>query len=106
MPLYRDSENSYTLSFVDASGAAEDVSSRDFRMEIYQPDKTVTLSMGDGVAFNTDGTDGIVVVTLSKARTNQFCAGAVRVRLFDDSGSDPILTHEGSDTVEGKGFDA
>lgn len=106
MPLYRDSENSYTLDFVDADGNPADVSARTFRMEINQNRTRVTLSMGDGVSFHTDGTDGIVNVTLSESRTNQFCAGQVRVRLFDDSGSDPVLTHEGSDSVEGAGYDA
>lgn len=106
MPLYRDSENSYTLSFVNADGEPDDVSARAFRMEINQAGNAVTLSMGDGIEFSDDGTDGIVNITLSKSRTNQFCQGLVRVRLFDDAGSSPVLTHEGSDTVEGAGYDA
>jgi hypothetical protein len=107
MPIYRDSENAYSLTFVDASGQADDVSARNFRMEFYQNGaKLVTLAMDDGIEFSTDGTDGIVNITLTKARTNLLCPGQVRVLLFDDSGSDPVLTHEGSDSVEGEGYDA
>lgn len=107
MPLYRDSENSFSGP-ITVNGAATDISAYDFRLEIYQPENcvTVTLTMGDGLAFDTDGTDGVLNITISKARINQFCSGTVRLRMFDDSGSDPVLVGEGSETVEGKSFDA
>ena len=106
MPLYRDSDASWTWQYVDGNGDASDVSSRDFRMEFYQNGTTVSLTMGDGIEFSTDGTDGLVDYTLSLARINQFCPGQVRIRQWDDAGSTSILTHEGSDTIEGQGYDA
>ena len=106
MPLYRDSKNEWSFTAVDDAGAAQDVSARDWRMELYQNGTTVTLSMGDGISFETDGTDGVINYLLSMDRTNQFCAGTVRIRQFDDSGDDPLLTHEGTETIEGKTFDA
>lgn len=106
MPLYRDSSNSFAITFFDEDGAAADVSAYDFRMEIYQNGKTITLAMADGISFETDGTDGVVNFVISKARINELCSGAVRVRLFNDAGDDPVLTHEGSETVEGEAFDA
>jgi hypothetical protein len=62
--------------------------------------------MGDGLSFSTDGTDGVLSILISKDRINQFCSGVVRIRLFDDSGDDPLLVGEGTETVEGKKFDA
>lgn len=106
MPLYRDSVNAFTIEYVRDDGTPEDVSSRLFRMEFIQNRVTVTISMGDGISFPDDGTDGSVRYELTKARSNQLCTGAVRVRQFDDSGPEPVLLHEGADTVEGKGFDA
>lgn len=105
MPLYRDSSNSFAMSFLDENGDAADVSSYEFRMEIYQDGKTVTLSMGDGIEFDDDGTDGVVNFVISKSRVNELCSGPVRVRLFNDAGDDPVLTHEGSEIVEGEMFD-
>lgn len=106
MPLYRDSANQFTVTFLDENGTAKDVSGYEFRLEYYQTGTTITLEIGDGIEFDTDGTDGVVEFTVSKANVNKLCAGAVRVRLFDDSGTDPVITHEGSDTVEGQGFDS
>lgn len=106
MPLYRDSSNSFAITFLDENGTAADVSAYEFRMELYQNGKTVTLEMDDGIEFDDDGTDGVVNFVISKARINELCSGSVRVRLFNDAGSDPVLTHEGSDTIEGETYDA
>lgn len=106
MPLYRDSSNSWSTTYRDGDGAVKDVSAIDFRLEFYQDGTCVSLTMSDGISFTTDGTDGAVDYTLSLARTNQFCVGMVRLRQFDDAGSDPVLIHEGQASVEGKSFDA
>lgn len=108
MPLYRDSKDDDVWTLVDGNGEAEDISARELRVEYFQPQtcQTVTLAMGSGIAFVTDGTDGQVSVTLTKDQVNQFCPGSVRCRVFDDQDSDPVLLLEGGDTVEGKGFDA
>ena len=108
MPLYRDSENSFPITIIDRdTGEALDISSYVLRLEMNQSGcPTVTLTMGDGLAFDDDGTDGIFNVTISKAKINQFSSGDVRVRVFNDAGSDPVLVAEGGDMIEGKRFDA
>jgi len=106
MPLYRDSLNGFNIEFIDKdTGEAADISSYDPTFELSQGCKTVTLAMNDGLAFDTDGTNGVLSVSISKSRINQFYAGPIRVRLFDNAGADPVLVGEGSDTVEGKKFD-
>jgi hypothetical protein len=109
MPLYRDSENSFSGPITNAAtGAVVDISSYEFRLELSQKENFAceSLTMGDGLSFGSDGTDGILNITISKARINKFCTGMVRLRMFDDSGDDPVLVGEGSESVEGKGFDA
>lgn len=106
MPLYRDTRNGFNIPILDnATGDVVDISGYDFRLELSQDNTTVNLTMGDGLSFATDGTDGVLSVLISMSRINQFCAGPVRARLFDDSGSDPALVGEGGDTIEGKKFD-
>ena len=105
MPLYRDSENSFSGP-ITINGAAIDISGYDFRLELSQGCITFELTMGDGLAFDTDGTDGILNITISLSRINQFCAGTLRLRMFDDCGTDPVLVGEASETIEGKSFDA
>jgi hypothetical protein len=105
MPLYRDSKNPFDVTFTN-SGSVVDISAYDFRLELYQNGTCVSLTMDDGLSFTTDGTDGGLSILISKDRINQFCSGVVRIRLFDDSGDDPLLVGEGTETVEGKKFDA
>jgi hypothetical protein len=105
MPLYRDSENSFSGP-ITVNGSAIDISGYSFRLELSQGCNTETLTMGDGLAFDSDGADGILNITISKSRINRFCSGTLRLRMFDDSGADPVLVGEGSETVEGKTFDA
>jgi hypothetical protein len=106
MQLFRDSENGFTITIVDANGAAVDVSAYDIRFDLSQDGACVSLTDGDGIAFDTDGTDGVIAVTISKSRTNQFCTGTGRLRCFNDAGTDPILFNEGTFTVEGRSYDA
>lgn len=109
--LYRDSANPYTFTIKNKNtGLAADVSELELRFEFYQDGKTVTLTLGDGLSFVTDGSDGQVIFLMSKARVNQLCTGSARVRGFDDSGTqtsgDPIVIWEGSAVIEGRSFDA
>ncbi len=106
MQLFRDSENSFRITIVDADNTAIDVSDYEIRFEYYQNGTTIELSLGSGIAFDDDGTDGIIQVTLTKAQTNQFCPGIGRLRCFNDAGTDPILFSEGTFTVEGQSYDA
>jgi hypothetical protein len=106
MPLYRDSLNGFTRTFYNkTTGAVIDISSYDLRLELSQDSTTQELTMGDGLAFVTDGTDGKIAFSISLSRINKFCAGVIRARLFEDSGSDPVLVADGGDTLEGKRFD-
>lgn len=108
MPFYRDSENAFPITILDKdTGEVLDISGYVCRFEMNRNGcPTVTLSMGDGLTFDTDGADGILNVTISKARINQFSPGDVRIRFFNDAGSDPVLIAEGGDMIEGKAFDA
>lgn len=112
MQLFRDSANGFTVKLVNADNEAQDVSAYDIRFEFYQNRTTVTLSMDDGIEFASggsyagDGSDGVIVVTVSKDRVNQLCTGTARLRCFNDAGSDPILFAEGTATIEGNSFDA
>jgi hypothetical protein len=106
MHLFRDSENSFTITIVDSTNTAVDVSDYEIRFEFSQDGTTVSLTDGDGIGFQDDGSDGIIEVTVSKSRTNQFCTGFGRLRCFNDAGTDPILFAEGSFTVEGQSYDA
>jgi hypothetical protein len=105
MPLYRDSAINIQMTIVN-SGSAIDISGYDFRIELSQGRTCVSLAMGSGLSFETDGTDGILNIALTEAQMNQFCTGSVRLRMFDDSGDDPVIVGEGSETVEGRSFDA
>jgi hypothetical protein len=105
MPLYRDSLNGFNIEFLNrTTGEALDISTYDLSLEISQGCVTETLTMGDGLAFDTDGEDGVLSVSISKSRVNKFCAGPIRTRMFDNAGSDPVLIAEDSDTIEGKSF--
>jgi len=107
MHLYRDSANGFTITLKKQSdNQIADVSGYDIRFEFSKDGTTVTLTMGSGVSFVTDGTNGQIAVNLTKDQTNQFCIGEGRLRAFDDSGADPVLFNEGSFIVEGKEYDA
>lgn len=106
MQLFRDSENGYSITIVDSTNTAVDVSGFSPRFEFYQDGTTVTLELGSGIEFDTDGTDGVIEVTLTKSQTNQFCSGFGRLRCFNDAGTDPLLFAEGTFTVEGQNYDA
>jgi hypothetical protein len=102
MQLFRDSENGFTITIVNADNEAQDVSSYEIRFELYQNGTTVNPT----VSFQDDGSDGIIEVLVSKSQVNQFCPGVGRLRCFNDAGSDPVLFSEGTFTVEGQSFDA
>lgn len=104
--LYRDSKNEFTGPITNLNGEPIDVSDYVIRIELFQDGTTVSLSLGDGVEFVTDGTDGKITLMISMARINQFCAGSLRVRCFNDAGGDPELFSEGTVSVEGRSFDA
>lgn len=106
MQLFRDSENGYSITIVDSTNTAVDVSDYEPRFEFYQDGTTVTLELGSGIEFDDDGTDGVIEVTVSKSQVNQFCPGFGRLRCFNDAGTDPVLFAEGTFTVEGQTYDA
>lgn len=106
-PLQRDSANGFTITlYKESDRSIADVSGYDIRLEFYMDGTCVSLTLGSGISFVTDGTDGQIAVNLTKAQTNQFCIGQGRLRAFDDSGVDPICFNEGSFYVEGKKYDA
>jgi hypothetical protein len=108
--LNRDSANPYTRTVTNQDSEIVDISDFDLRFEIYQDGTTITLTIGDGLSFVTDGTDGKFTFLLSKSRANQLCIGTARVRAFNDSGDgvngDPIQIWDATATVEGKTYDA
>lgn len=106
MQLYRDSQNAFTITIVDGRNTVVDVSEYAIRFEFYQYGTTVDLTIGSGIRFVSDGTDGAIEVIISKSQTNQFCLGIGRLRCFNDAGTDPVLFNEGTFTVEGRSYDA
>lgn len=105
--IMRDSANGFTVTFKKLSdNSVQDISGYTLRFEFYMDGTTLTLTMGSGLSYVTDGTDGKVAVNLTKEQSNQFCIGKGRLRVFNDAGSDPICIDEGSFVVEGKSFDA
>jgi hypothetical protein len=106
--LQRDSRNAFFCEFLNGTTDTPlDISLFQMTWEFYQNGVTETLSMGDGLSFQTDGTDGALNILLSKARTNKFCPGVIRIRVFKNlSGHDPEVFAEGDCTLEGKKFNA
>lgn len=91
-----------------STGAVIDISTYTLKIDIVKQDTgkcLTTLTMGSGVAFVDDGTDGKFRLTLSAAQTEQLGAGTVRyvVRRTDE---DNDLLFEGSFPLEAKNYDA
>jgi hypothetical protein len=97
----------FTLKDKD-TGAVIDISGYELEIDIVNAQTRqlyTTLTMGSGVAFVSDGTDGELRLTLSAAQTLAIGAGMVRyvVRRVDE---DNDLLFEGSFALEDRGYDA
>jgi hypothetical protein len=106
MPIFLDSYYTLNVTIQDADGEAEDISTWTLVWQFWQgKDKVVELSTGSGIAFTTDGTDGKFDLTLTDAQASLFAVGTTRIFIFRTDGNRTVQ-FEGTEVVEGPGFDA
>ena len=111
MPAYTNSAYAVSISLVNESGAAVDITGYDLGVKFYRPQPShntpITITEGSGITV-TDPTTGIFTINLSPSQVNDLGVGSTRVEIFKNNSSDTTRTLllEGSEIVEGARFDA
>lgn len=111
MPAYTDSAYAFSISLINETGGAVDITGYDLSAKFYKPipshQDPITVTEGNGITV-TDPTTGIFTINLSPSQVNCLGVGPIRFEAFKNHSNDATRTLllEGSEVVEGARFDA
>lgn len=111
MPAYQDSIYAVSITLLNESGGAVDITGYDLAAKFYRPHPSncspVVITEGNGITV-ADSASGNFTLNLTVSQVNSLGVGPVRVEIFRNYTNAALrsLLLEGSEVVEGRRFDA